>query len=66
MEPKSTSKHKPQLYHNLLKETLGLNDVDPREAYVVGSGSERSWSLSLGNFIFECLNQMHSKPKRTQ
>jgi hypothetical protein len=39
MEWKSTSKHKPQLPHNLLEETLGLNDVDPREAYVVGSGN---------------------------
>lgn len=42
MEPKSTSEHKPQLPHNLLEEKLGLNDVNPREAYVVGSGNERS------------------------
>jgi hypothetical protein len=39
MEQKSTSKHKPQLPHNLLEETLRLNDVDPREAYVVGTSN---------------------------
>jgi hypothetical protein len=42
MEPKSTFEHKPQLPHNLLEETLRLNDVNPRETYVVGSGNERS------------------------
>ncbi len=48
MEPKSNSGQELQLPHSLSKETSMLNDMGPREAIGVGSGNEKSQSISLG------------------
>jgi hypothetical protein len=43
-----------------------MNDVDPREAFVMtNNGNEKSQFFFMGKISFECMDWVQSQPKKT-